>query len=86
MAKIGSPNAVRPLHYWSQKVLPLVYDDSLSYYEVLGKITHKLNDVIVLINNHLDEYIREQLDNLFIDAIYDPETETLILTLGIHDN
>ena len=24
--------------YWCQKVLPLVYDDSLSYYELLNKI------------------------------------------------
>ena len=28
------------------KVMPLVYDESLSYYEVLCKLTEKLNDVI----------------------------------------
>lgn len=37
---------MRPLRYCCQKVLPLVYDDSLSYYEVLCKVTEKLNDVI----------------------------------------
>lgn len=32
--------------FWCQKVLPLVYDDSLSYYEVLCKLTKYLNDLI----------------------------------------
>lgn len=32
--------------FWCQKVLPLVYDDSLSYYEVLCKLKQKLNEVI----------------------------------------
>ena len=32
--------------YWCQKVLPLVYDDSLSYYEMLCKITNYVNDII----------------------------------------
>ena len=34
------------LRYWCNKILPLVYDDSLSYYEVLGKTRAKLNEVI----------------------------------------
>ena len=32
--------------FWCQKVLPMVYDDSLSYYEVLGKLVNYLNSVI----------------------------------------
>lgn len=32
--------------FWCQKVLPLVYDDSLSYYEVLCKVVDKLNQCI----------------------------------------
>lgn len=35
--------------FWCYKVLPLVYDDSLSYYEVLCKVVDKLNE---LINNY----------------------------------
>ena len=31
---------------WCYKVLPLVYDDSLSYYEVLCKVVKKLNELI----------------------------------------
>lgn len=34
------------LRFWCQKVLPLVYDDSLSYYELLCKVVTYLNTVI----------------------------------------
>jgi hypothetical protein len=32
--------------FWCQKVLPAVYDDSLTYYELLCKVIHKLNELI----------------------------------------
>ena len=32
--------------FWCQKVLPLVYDESLSYYEVLCKVVKYINDLI----------------------------------------
>lgn len=32
--------------FWCQKVLPLVYDNSLSYYEVLCKCVQYINDII----------------------------------------
>lgn len=42
--------------FYGQRVLPLVYDDSLSYYEMLGKLTHKINEVIEN-NNLLEQYM-----------------------------
>ena len=46
------PQAVRPLlAYAIQKVLPAVYDNSLSYYEVLAKVQHSLNEVISSLAN-----------------------------------
>lgn len=39
-----------PFKFWCQKVLPTVYDDSLSYYEYLGKLNEYLNEVIEQIN------------------------------------
>lgn len=36
--------------FWCQKVLPAVYDDSLSYYELLCKVIDKLNEVIAKSN------------------------------------
>lgn len=43
--------------FWCQKVLPLVYDDSLSYYEVLGKMVVYLNQVIDNINADTDNVL-----------------------------
>lgn len=34
------------LSFWCQKVLPLVYDESLSYYELLCKVVKYINDII----------------------------------------
>lgn len=41
--KISNRGAFR---FWCQKVLPLVYDDSLSYYELLGKVIEYLNNTM----------------------------------------
>lgn len=35
-----------PFIFWCQKVIPLVYDDSLSYYEVLCKTIDYLNKML----------------------------------------
>ena len=35
-----------PLLFWCQKVLPLVYDDSLSYYEVVAKLSDYINGLL----------------------------------------
>ena len=37
---------IQPFRFWCQKVLPLVYDDSLSYYELLCKVIVKLNEIV----------------------------------------
>lgn len=55
---IGSFTEVQPLYYWVQHILPLVYDDSLSYMELLGKVTKKLNELVEN-NNLLPDYIME---------------------------
>lgn len=51
----------KPLHhfrFWCQKVLPLVYDDSLSYYEVLCKVVNYINNLIDT-NNEIIKYVDE---------------------------
>lgn len=50
--------------FWCQKVLPLVYDDSLSYYEVLNKMVVYLNQVIDNINADIDNI--EELEDDFL--------------------
>lgn len=53
-------NPVTPLKFWCQKVLPLVYDDSLSYYEVLCKVSEKINELVEN-NKNLPDYIVEEI-------------------------
>lgn len=53
-------NPVTPLKFWCQKVLPLVYDDSLSYYEVLCKVSEKINELVEN-NANLPDYITEEI-------------------------
>lgn len=51
---------MRRLRYWVQKVLPLVYDDSLSYYELLNKVVWKINEMIGVI-----ETVEGKVDDLY---------------------
>lgn len=37
---------LKHFRFWCYKVLPLVYDDSLSYYEVLCKVVNYINELI----------------------------------------
>lgn len=53
--------------FWCQKVLPTVYDDSLSYYELLCKVVAKLNETIDESNNLYDAFLllKEYVENYF---------------------
>lgn len=42
---------ISPFKCYVQKVLPAVYDDSLSYYELLSKVIEQLNQMGVHVNN-----------------------------------
>lgn len=71
------------LKFWAQKVLPLVYDDSISYLEVLYKTQYYLNELaenMDAANDHIKEtaaafnalvdYVNNYYDNLDLsDAI-----------------
>lgn len=54
--------------FWCQKVLPLVYDNSLSYYEVLCKVVDVLNKVIEQSNNHSEAILELKRE---VDQIQD---------------
>ena len=60
------PSQVQPFRFWCQKILPAVYDDSLSYYELLCKVIDKLNEIIEVDNeqNRVIELIIAQLEEL----------------------
>lgn len=56
------PSGLRHFRFWCQKVLPLVYDDSLSYYEVLCKVVHYINQLIDQDKIFADEITQLQQD------------------------
>ena len=73
---------MRPFHFWCQKVMPLVFDDSLSYYEVLAKMRDYLNNAIEEINSMGIEFegVKTQLTQLktYVDEYF---TGQIILCL-----
>lgn len=86
-------NGCNQLLYYCNKILPLVYDNSLSYYENLCKIADILQKVITELSNlsnkvdDIDKHIIEtvtkivnealQDGSIFLDTDYDEETKTL---------
>lgn len=76
-------NRLAPLNfrYYCQKVLPAVYDESLSYYELLCKLTAKINELIATDNvqndaltrlteltTSLQSYVEHYFDNLDVQT------------------
>lgn len=65
---------ITPFNFYCQHVLPLVYDESLSYYEVLCKIQSKLNEIIKSQNDLQDafksmlEWVNNQL-KIYVEEI-----------------
>lgn len=60
------PNPVlKPFEYWTQRVLPQVYDDSMSYYEVLNAVVGYLNEVIKSQNLTNENF--NALNDLFVN-------------------
>ena len=79
--QLGDYKTLQPFRYWCQKVLPLVYDDSLSYYELLCKVVDYLNktmeDVETLHSdvtslhtayNELQSYVNNYFSTLDVQA------------------
>lgn len=90
-------NKLRHFRFWCQKVLPLVYDDSLSYYEVLCKVVKYLNNMITDVNSIIDDVdgLKTELKVVqdWIDNFDTTELETMIenlllkmIIVGINDN
>lgn len=77
--------------FWCQKVLPLVYDDSLSYMELLAKVVDYLNntisDVATVENNvtelsnaynELQDYVNDYFDNLDINTEVEAKIDSMV--------
>lgn len=60
-------NDLKPFRFWCQKILPLVYDDELSYYELLCKVVDYLNKTMENVTYLHDEFVKlkDFVDNYF---------------------
>lgn len=81
---------LKPFRFWVQKVLPTVYDDSLSYYELLNKVVEYLNtmgeDVNLLYDTteqytqaflQLKEFVETYFDNLDVQEEIDAKLDEM---------
>ena len=70
MANYNPTKEMKPFKYWVQSTLPMVYDDTLTYYELLSKVIAYINQLIenddALIQNFeiLKEYVDTYFENL----------------------
>lgn len=96
MDNLKTSGTVSTLKYWCYKVLPLVYDDSLSYYELLCKVVSKLNeliekyasfdDVVAEIQSAIDELQKQidAFDTTYIEKLIKDKLANMIY-VGISD-
>lgn len=57
---------IKKLRFWTQNALPLVYSNSLSYYEEVCKLMAYINKIMDDIKNIADtlEEMQEEIDEL----------------------
>lgn len=59
--------------------------DSLTQYQLLMKLSEKVNELISVFNDKVDtkikDYIDERFDSIMLNTMYDSETETLTMYL-----
>ena len=72
-------NHLKPLHAWCNRVLPAVYDDSLSYYETLCKIFCLINEDREAINANYDAIMElQELIDKYLAGGFDPDIERAV--------
>ena len=95
---MGNFKNMSPFKMWCQKVLPLTYDDSLSYYEVLCKLKNFLNEVIEnmdvlhddvdalhLAYQQLEGYVNSYFDNLNVQTEINNKLDAMALDGSLSD-
>mgnify|MGYP001055010536 CR=1 FL=1 len=58
---------IKDFRFWCQPIIPLVYENELSYYEVLCRVKEKLNEVIKTVNTIYDSIIGDV--NAIVDGL-----------------
>lgn len=79
---------LKPINLGCIQEFPFIDEtfDSITYYQMLQKLSCKTNEIIKFVNdvieNKVVEYIDKRFNDIMIDSMYDAETETLILYLS----
>lgn len=88
---------MKRFRFWCQSVLPVVYDDSLSYYEVLCKVVERINALVDTdkeIFDDIDELKAEleevnkkidEIDTSFAEELISEAIATMVF-FGLTDN
>lgn len=88
---------MKRFRFWCQSVLPVVYDDSLSYYEVLCKVVERINALVDTdkeIFGDIDELKAEleevnkkidEIDTSFAEELITEAIATMVF-FGLTDN
>lgn len=80
-------NKILPFNLGALCEFPFINDtfDDITYYEILKKLSCKINEIIKfnndLIEKKLNEYIVQIFNDMIIDSMYEADTETLVLYL-----
>src|SRR5690625_3760077 len=85
-----SERHIEPLRYWVQKSIPAVYDDTLSYYELLSKVIHYLNEVIENSNELNKDFVELLKEFLSVEEWFEktalPSSVSNILNVWLDDS
>ena len=65
------------------KVLPTVFEDSLSYYECICKLNEAIKELQDVINGGIMEYIKKHLNDLIFKCSYVEEEEEIIFAYDV---
>lgn len=64
-------------------VLPITYDNSLSYYEQVCKLTQKMNEMIDTFNGNINSVVQNNIDayvnSMLINAVYNSTNKSITL-------
>lgn len=77
-------NSGKPFKFWCQKVLPLVYDDSLSYYELLSRVIAYLNNTMENVSElgeayqQLEDFLNHYLDSHNIEEVVNERLDEMV--------
>lgn len=95
---LNSYTDLTPFRFWCQKILPLVYEDSLSYYELLCKVIDYLNKTMEDVNLSIEDveklhtayeslqgYVNDYFDNLDVQEEINNKLDALVEDGTIHD-